>query len=227
MADQGAGQVSEPEETPIIIPTNAKVLIVGDSFVRRAEDILRKLYPSLNLMVVALGQQTPDILELYYSCLPRINRFGPTHVILHEGHNQMAKDKHRNPVAMISRDVADYTLKFALIIKRHYPLARVFISAMLPRTFSHRVAFTRSDVMAFNTRAKRHGQRVRTLAGRNGLECVINNFVWRTITTSTEESDYYENDGIHLDAGGMKMQTREWLTEIFRPIKPVPKEKNQ
>ena len=196
---------------------NTRLLLVGDSFARRNENIIRTRYPAVALKVIALGEKTTAITTKYNAELQDALVFNPTHIIQHEGHNDLAFHPSKNPLPDISRDVAASSIALALHMHLNHPQARIYISATLPRSLKRYSVLNLEQVLAFNTRAKRHGQRIRTLATRNNIGHILNNFIWASISQAKEDSSVYEEDGIHLTSRGMHAQAREWLGAIAIP----------
>ena len=193
---------------------NTGLLLIGDSFARRCESTIREMYPAVPLKVIAIGAKTTDITAKYNAEIVSARAFNPTHIIQHEGHNDLAFHPHKNSLPEISRDVAASSITLALHLQLNHPHAIVLISATLPRAMKIHSVLRLEQVLAFNTRAKRHGQRIRTLATRNNLGHILNNFVWASISQARENSSIFTDDGIHLTNLGMKEQAREWLGAI-------------
>ena len=63
--------------------------------------------------------------------------------------------------------------------------------------------------------AKRHGQRIRTRSKEVGLQFLLNNVMWRTISKAKEEETYYLRDGLHLNPQGKKAVVKEWVTTMY------------
>jgi hypothetical protein len=204
-------------EKVLIIPENFRLLMVGDSHVRRVEETFRELYSTVDLMVIAIGRKTFNILNLYMERLQRVVEFDPTHIILHEGHNHLAYDAILNILPAISRDVCVKTLEFAAVLHQNFPQANVYLSAVFPRSDKPESSLNLEQTLAFNERTKRHGQRIRTLAVRNNHHHLINNFIWQTISQAKEKAAFYMLDGLHLNLEGRKAQSTAWLTEILTP----------
>ena len=203
-------------------PANTRLLVIGDSFARRCENVIRTRYPEVELKVIAVGDKTAEIVAKYNREFISAQQFRPTHIILHEGHNEMAFHPDKNPLPQISRDVVATSITFAVVLRTQHPNAIIMISATFPRTYTSHSVLSRSGVVDFNTRMKRHGQRVRTMAERNNLVCIINNFSWGKISKCLEKPSYYEWDGYHLNGVGMHAQAKEWMHHLAIPTLPPP-----
>ena len=195
-------------------PDNCKLLIIGDSFVKRCQNIMLTRYKQVEFKFIAVGDKTEVIIALYNSQIQSAQDFQPTHIILHEGHNEMAFHPDKNPLPQISRDVIATSLAFGLVLQVHHPHAKVMISATFPRCHKRYSILSKAGVTDFNTKMKRHGQRVRTLAKRNNLGYILNNFSWGKISQCLENPDFYMEDGFHLNSKGMHAQAKEWLQHL-------------
>jgi hypothetical protein len=211
---------TEPEPKLRVLPMIFRLLLVGDSHVRRVEATIRSLYPEMNLRILAVGTKTEAIIQKYNDCLQETIMFDPTHIVLHEGHNHMAFHQAKNILPEISRDVVAQTMGFADDIQRNFPNANIKISASFPRSLADGSDWSNLQVCAYNERMKRHGQRIRTQATRHNLGHVMNNFTWKKISKHVEDSSIYLIDGLHLNDKGRKKQIHEWLLALLGPAEP-------
>jgi lysophospholipase L1-like esterase len=196
---------------------NCKLLVIGDYFLKRCENIMKTRYQQVDFKIIAIGDKTEEIIALYNSERQSAQDFRPTHIILHEGHNEMAFHPTKNPLPEISRDVVANSISFGLILQLHHPQAEVMISATFPRCHKKYSILSKAGVVDFNTKMKRHGQRIRTMAERNHLGYILNNFSWGKISQCLEKPDYYLEDGFHFNSTGMHAQAKEWLQQLAIP----------
>jgi hypothetical protein len=200
----------------LIIPDDFRLLMIGDSHIRRIEEPFRAMYPSANLKIISAGSKTHIIIDHYRDHIEELIEYDPTHIILHEGHNNMAHDPSRNPLPEISRDVCRRTLWFAALIHSSHPNAKLYISATLPRAIKKASTLNPTRTLAFNKGMKRHRQRIRTVASRNNHRHLINDFIWECISQAQEKTELYLEDGLHLNDEGLKLQSYTWLSILLK-----------
>jgi hypothetical protein len=177
-----------------------RLLIVGDSHCRDmgtlAVDIMDN-YAQVYSVIVG-GQTLPIILK-YRDSLQKIIDFDPTYILLHLGHNELARHPTKNTVPSISRDIATQTLSFAREISTNFPNATLCISAIFPLTYTRRSYLSNPEVSKFNKDVDRHALRIRKQATEAGFRCAMNNPIWRRISKSEEDPNFFMPDGFHLD----------------------------
>ena len=230
MADlKDRGDDTELKEVQVpTLPDEFRLLIIGDSHVWRCEATFRRIFPNIALRIVSIGRQTEEIIDLYQCSILQSIAYSPSHIVLHQGHNDMAYDRRRNILPQISRDVIKQTLDFADTLRVNHPNARVILSAAFPRKSTPTSSLEPQRVQPYNTRCKRHGQRVRTFAKRNGYGHLINSFMWGKISGAKENPKMFLDDGLHLSKDGMEAQVISWIKEILRQdqelniINPIP-----
>ena len=153
-----------------------RLLIVGDSHCRDMETMVVDImdhYAQVSSVIV--GGQTLPIIMKYRDSLQKIIEFDPNYVLLHLGHNELARHPTKNTVPSISRYIATQTLSFAREISSNFPNATLCISAIFPRTFTRRSYLSISEVSKFNKDVDRHALRIRKQATEVGFLCPMNN----------------------------------------------------
>jgi hypothetical protein len=146
-----------------------RLLIVGDSHCRDMDSIVVGMLSSAQVYNVIVGGQIMPIISKYRASLQNIVEFDPDFVLLHLGHNEMARHPTKNVIPSISRDIAIQTLTFAGEISTNFPSATICISAIFPRTFTPRSYLSIPEVAKLNKDADRHALRLRKQATEAGF----------------------------------------------------------
>jgi hypothetical protein len=92
------------------------------------------------------------------------------------------------------------------------------VSSIFPRTSTARSYLPEPAIIPYNKKAKRHGQNLMTITRDTYITCLVNNCLWHRISSSTENPNHYDLDGLHLTPKGKEAVVREWLTIIFPSI---------
>jgi hypothetical protein len=137
------------------------------------------------------------------------------------GHNDLVYHPYHNLSPSNSSTVASETITFANEIHLNHPHSIIYVSAILPRSFTHKSLLTEPQVTAYNKIAKRHGQRARTYSSIAGYKCMINNSMWKNFSACIEHSNFYLKDGLHLNRVGQLALVSEWI-EILTPRTALP-----
>jgi hypothetical protein len=156
-----------------------RVLIAGDSHTRDMASYMKRVSTSSEFYTVSVPSDTPSIIRDYHANFPAIRAFHPEVCILNTGHNQIAFHKYRNPNPIVSSVVAADTIAFAHTIRQNHPNIRIILSSVFPRTYTTGSNLNKTSVLAYKKVAKRHGQRIATLAGRNQFEFTHNMVLWK------------------------------------------------
>ena len=192
-----------------------RLLIVGDSHCRDMETLIDDIMDHYaQVLSVIVGGQTLPIKMKYRDLLQKIIKFDPSHVLLHLGHNELARHPTKNTVPSISRDIATETLSFAREISTNFPSATICISAIFPRTFTRRSYLSNKEVTKFNKDVDRHALRIRKQATEEGFLCAMNNPIWRRISKSEEDPNFFMIDGFHLDPSAKRIIAKNWLISL-------------
>ena len=191
-----------------------RVIIIGDSHTRVMASYIERISNQCQFYTVSVSSDTPSIIAAYHANLPAIVTFQPEICILHTGHNQISFHKFRNPKPIVSSTVAADTIAFANTIRQNHPNIRIILSSVFPRTYTEQSNLNKTSVLAYNKVAKRHGQRIATLAGRNHYEFTHNMPMWKKICIQLEDSSLFLRDGLHLNPAGNRAIAINWLTAI-------------
>jgi hypothetical protein len=141
-------------------PAPRKIMILGDSHCRGMDEALKSHDDSIHTLAIILPRGTEAIAEKYLSSYTCANIFNPDIIFLHCGHNDLVYHSSLNPHPINSEDTREHTITLASLLQRNHPNAKVFISALFPRTHTNKSTLLKEEVAAFNRLAKRHGQRL-------------------------------------------------------------------
>jgi lysophospholipase L1-like esterase len=197
------------------------VLLVGDSHMGRGlDEVLSNLSSSISTFTVLLPRNIGLITLEYRSKLQDIYYFDPDVIIVHLGHNDLVRHPVHNLHPSVSTAVASSTITFADEIHHNFPNASIFISAILPRTYTDSSLLSGPEIVSYNKMAKRHGQRIRTFAKIAGYNYLINKSMWHKISNSIEDHTLFLPDGLHLNPSGQLTILFEWLETIATSDSP-------
>ena len=190
-----------------------KIVLIGDSHCRDLDAALSLMFPSFRIFTITVGAQINDIIASYISSIPAITTMNPAYIIIHMGHNNIVYHSKYNPTPdETPKSIAEQTITFANEVSSHHPTSKIYVSTIFPRTHTRTSTISPHDVVMYNKKAKRHGQRIQTLAQRAGLNHFMNNSMWLKISISLEDSSQFRGDGLHLSKEGAKKIIIEWLT---------------
>jgi lysophospholipase L1-like esterase len=209
----------------MLIPNTLRIVLIGDSHVRRSVDTFYDMYPGINLYACTAGSKMEVIRNKYEKYRLDIDHFKPTVIVLHQGHNDLSFDQRRNPHPALSKTVGADTLSFAQKIATDNDNAIVYISSIYPRSHTRYAGLAKSQIDAYNSRAKRHGNRTRKLAkDTNNIKHIMNVFPWRKISKAEARTDIFDREGLHLNLLGRKLQVNEWLKGVVGDVQYEPEE---
>jgi lysophospholipase L1-like esterase len=190
-----------------------KFVLIGDSHCRDLDEALSLLFPSFKIYTISVGAQIEDIKAAYRSKIAAITASTPAYIIIHMGHNNIAYHHRYNPSPEeLPKTVAEATIDLANEVRSHHPTSKIYVSTIFPRTHTRTYTLSPHEVVMYNKKAKRHGQRIQTLANRESLNYFMNNRMWHQISISLEDSNQFRGDGLHLSKEGAKKIMIEWLT---------------
>ena len=195
-----------------------KILLLGDSHCRDLDSIFKEISSSYVIYTVSTGDQLDAIATKFRNKVQSIIRFDPDSVILHGGHNDMARHPRYNRRPQVSKPTARKTMQLAREVHSYLPSAKIFVSNVFPRTFTDRSILSQSEVHKYNETSKRHGPQLRALTGIEGFNMLINDCMWLHISSAQEESSHFLIDGLHLNKSGQLAVVREWLSYIHSPL---------
>jgi lysophospholipase L1-like esterase len=192
-----------------------KLAIIGDSHCREMEAHIKSQFKDLRVLNIIRGRNTSSVIRFYQASLQKVIMFDPDFILLHVGHNDMARHPTLNPHPKDSTQTTTITMIFARILQTNHPFATVRISAMFPRTHTPASLLSPTEVSKFNRDAKRHALRLRAEAILLNIEVSMNNTIWKRISKTLEESTFYLPDGYHLnDAGKLSISTA-WMKDLL------------
>jgi hypothetical protein len=160
-----------------------------------------------------------DIMAKYRTEIATINQLDPHFIIIHMGHNNIVFHPIHNRFPQMAKQVAESNIEFASEIELNHPKAVIYVSTIFPRTFSYSSPMTLQEVKDYNSIAKRHGKRIRSLSKAAGLKSFINNSSWHKISIAKEDTTLLQQDGLHLKPAGCKKILIEWMTilNLYHP----------
>ena len=191
-----------------------KLLLLGDSHCRELTDIFAELTSTITVYTVFVPLDITSITLQYRSKINTINAYRPDVILIHLGHNDLVYHPVHNLSPSNSSTVASSTIALANELHQNHPYATIYVSAIIPRTFTHKSRLTKAQVTSYNKMAKRHGQRIRTYSETAGFESLSNNSMWSKISASIKHSTYYLKDGLHLNHAGQIALVGEWIKVI-------------
>ena len=136
-----------------------KLLLLGDSHCRELADIFAELTSSITVYTVFVPLDITSITLQYRSKINIINAYSPDVILIHLGHNDLVYHPVHNISPSNSSTVASSTIALANEVHQNHPYPTIYVSAILPRTFTHKSRLTKAQVSSYNKMAKRHGQR--------------------------------------------------------------------
>ena len=177
-----------------------KVVIVGDSHCRGMDAALKASHPGIHTLSVIQPRGTLAIRESYRLAASSVTFFDPNFIFIHCGHNDLVFHPQHNLHPINSEETRARTLDLAEFIQSNHPNSKTIISALFPRTFTHRSPLPQEEVAAFNRLAKRHGQRLRAQASLlpRPITVSLNMPIWNRISKAEEVHDMFLKDGLHL-----------------------------
>jgi hypothetical protein len=69
-------------------------------------------------------------------------------------------------------------------------------------------------VSKFNKDVDRHALRIHKQATEAGFLCAMNNPIWRRISKSEEDPNFFMPDGFHLDPSAKRIIAKNWLISL-------------
>lgn len=191
-----------------------RALIIGDSYCRDIDCALLHNMPTIKTYSIVSPRKMNNTIHRNREDLANVTNFGPTVLILHLGHNDIAFHHHLNAIPQHPRVVASKTIEFAQEVANNHPGIKFFISSIYPRTCTPTSYFGSPEIISYNKKVKRYGQHLRTLTTAAGFQILLNNILWRRISKSLEESIHYTHDGLHITFEAKLIITKEWLVQI-------------
>jgi lysophospholipase L1-like esterase len=188
-----------------------KLVLLGDSHCRELANVFAELTSSITVYTVFVPLDITTITLHYRSKINIINAYNPDVILIHLGHNDLVYHPIHNVSPSNSSTVASNTITLANEVHQNHPNSTIYISAILPRTFTHKSRLTKPQVSSYNKMAKRHGQRIRTYSEIAGFYSFINKPMWSKISAAIEFSTYYHKDGLHLNHDGQTALVGEWI----------------
>jgi lysophospholipase L1-like esterase len=191
------------------------LLLVGDSHCRNMSKFIQQLNRSVIVYTVMVPDQLDPIINQYRNELQYIVNFDPDTVLLHAGHNDMAKHSYHNPIPTVSRDAVPNLIDFALDIQANFPRAKMILSSILPRKATHRSSLNSENTDKYNKLAVRYGLRLRKAANTHHFHTSLNMFMWRRVYKYDVNNHFLDDDGLHMNESGKIQLATSWVNSIF------------
>jgi hypothetical protein len=211
--------MAESSPTPTALNTPPlRIFILGDSHVRDMDCTIVSTFPKIKTFTISVPRKVEAMMLRYTDRLDEILHFNPDHIIVHIGHNELAYDDLMNPVPKDSTQTTDITLRTITILRTNHPSAKIIVSAVFPRSFTHHSHMTYLDLCHYNDTAKRHGKRVRSRMDELGIRVELNMPMWSCITKRQENPSRFLKDGLHLTSAAKAVITEVWIINILNEL---------
>jgi lysophospholipase L1-like esterase len=189
--------------------------IIGDSHCREAESHITNINSSISVYTLCAPDKVPFIRFRFRLTLHLIQAFNPDAIVIHAGHNDMARHPFYNPRPRISRDVTTDLIQLAQEIHGHFPHAKIVLSSILPRKITPASSLNPELTAKYNKLAVRHGLRLRTAATAHGFTTNLNMFMWAHVYKYEANTQFICSDGVHLTSEGTKELARSWIISAY------------
>jgi lysophospholipase L1-like esterase len=190
------------------------ILLVGDSHCYDMGDIMKGSSKQIKVLSIIKGDKIHVIKDEYIKRLATIRNFRPDKIIIHCGHNDMSYHPRYNLIPRISRDVTIDSVNFATRVQHDNPLAKVFLSSILPRKHTYSSCLSEEQTLTYNKLAVRHGLRLKKKAAEVDLEVLLNTFMFKRVYKFEEKKELIWDDGLHLNAEGKGVLANGWMINI-------------
>ena len=191
------------------------ILILGDSHTRDMNTAFKKILPSCLTFIITVPAGLNAIIYKYRSMLHHVVTFNPSIVIIHAGHNDIVFHHHHNPHPRNPRTVTDEILQLVDELCTNHPTIQPFISSIFPRTFTARSYLPEPEIIPYNKKIKRHGQHLLSITEDTAITTLLNMCLWHRISSAIENSEPFDEDGLHLTKEGKLAVVQEWLSIIY------------
>lgn len=211
------------DQTMLAKPSTKRVLIIGDSHSRNMTESIKKTHPKMEVMLSTMPSSLDQIKAFFMSHkLSEALYFNPDWIIVHGGHNDVAKHKFFNTDPMFAGSVAHDQVKFAMKLKSLFPKSSIMCSSLFPRKPTHTSSLSEENTIAYNWIAKRYGLRLRSLAEEQNIRCSLNMVLWKQVSKAKENSSLISPDGLHLTKVAKIKIGMEWVNTFLQPIVAKP-----
>jgi lysophospholipase L1-like esterase len=191
-----------------------RLLILSDSHGRGMCHAMESLDIGIQVMTVRKGRKIPSIRGLYRDKLRSIRRFRPDVVFIHVGHNDLVPHLQFNPRPLFITSIMHQVRELVQEVSVTLPGVYIVVSSILPRVIGD--GLTASAVGRYNRLAKRFGEMVRSASRGPGafFLCTVNRSMWGRIARYEPLTGYHKDDGLHLNAPGLRRLALGWLSLV-------------
>jgi hypothetical protein len=189
-----------------------RVLVVGDSHCREMAGDFAELVPDIPVLIVSKGRDTSLVRGEYFRQLAIVREFGPSHVVLHSGHNDLSYHWRYNVEPTRLEDFYPILEEFICILKSENPGALLYVSSIFPRCIGR--GFTEADRLMYNRLCVRCGELTRSSGNKDGYSTMLNNPLWVSVRKRVERSELFMPDGLHLTKVGRRAIVQHWISNM-------------
>jgi lysophospholipase L1-like esterase len=189
-----------------------KILVVADSHGYGLAAGLRSEDASVEVKVVSVGSVMKDVWSEYLTQKDTLQEFGPDHVFMHVGHNDLQWHPRHNRAPKHPSLVLSLIMGYELRLREDFPGRRVWISNPFPRAVSPHMTFL--EKTSYNKTIFELGRVMRAEFPDRGIDFRLNTGLWFRPSEGREHPIYLQPDGIHLSKMGCAKVAAGWLKPI-------------
>ena len=164
-------------------------------------------WQSTSLCIWRSGWKIKELHDLVLTLATIVQSFGPDHVIIHVGHNDVCMHETKNPKPIGSPDAVNLVEAFIRDVELMLPKAVVHYSVPFPRKAGQWLSAERA--LKYNKLAARMGREAR----HRGLQVLFAFELWASVMGARADPQYLDVDGLHLTPGGKRRVAVTSLSE--------------
>jgi lysophospholipase L1-like esterase len=198
-----------------------RLLLLGDSPMREMDEAIKAINDECTTYLISVPSNLQSNTNQYRNNLQAITHFNPTNVIIHAGHNDIVFHHSSNRHPRNPRLVTHQIIQLINELSLNHPNIKPAISSIYPRTFTYRSYLAEEEVASYNQKAKRHGSHLKSTTRNTNITYLLNNCLWHRVSKAEENTDSFDNGGLHLTDVAKELVAREWLTIISQTNPPT------
>jgi lysophospholipase L1-like esterase len=103
-------------------------------------------------------------------------------------------------------------MEFVGLLRHNHPLSAVYYSCPFPRTLG--TGMSDEQRIIYNRVASRLGAMARSAARHEGFGYILNGCLWMSVRKWRENPEYFQEDGLHLNAVGREVVAQGWVLAL-------------
>ena len=144
--------------------------------------------------------------------MSQVIEFGPSHIIVHMGHNDICQHDYLNPIPRYMTSFVEELHAWTIALQEMFLESYIFVSSLLQRVSS--VKFDDVRVKAYNKIALRISQRLNESCRE--MSVIFVKGLWLRVKTADGRTECFEpHDGLHLNDFGKRLLAANWLSKCW------------